>query len=362
MSFRYNFLPGVLTALFVAVSSLAAAETITYTYDNMQRLIRAQYTSGAVIEYAYDNMGNRLARNLSVSGVPANSAPNQAASPAPLDGATGIGGSLTLSWSGSDPNQGDQLSYFVHAGTSDNALQLIWSGSTTSFSPWGLQANTTYFWKVVTRDNHNLETSGPVWSFTTGNANINGLPVHLYVYVAGTGGGSVTSNPPGIACTGALTDTCSNDFPLGSPVTLMSVKDNTSKFGGWSIASCATDPNCTFTMEGDSIISATFDGVPPIRIIMTISIPGIPPMELPPIELENFSAAAPMLSVMSFPMVMQSTNRIFTEDIDFNSGTQEVLWKGGYAGDFLSQTGASDLQGILTISGGTLIMERIVIR
>jgi len=38
------------------------AETITYQYDDLYRLIKATYADGTVIEYTYDEVGNRLAK------------------------------------------------------------------------------------------------------------------------------------------------------------------------------------------------------------------------------------------------------------------------------------------------------------
>jgi YD repeat-containing protein len=36
------------------------ANTIVYQYDALDRLVRAEYSDGTVIEYAYDEAGNRL--------------------------------------------------------------------------------------------------------------------------------------------------------------------------------------------------------------------------------------------------------------------------------------------------------------
>ena len=36
------------------------AGTVEYSYDNMDRVIRTEYDSGAMIKYGYDNVGNRL--------------------------------------------------------------------------------------------------------------------------------------------------------------------------------------------------------------------------------------------------------------------------------------------------------------
>lgn len=359
--------------LVMNTADFTSAETVTYTYDKMQRIIRAQYSSGAAIEYVYDRMGNRTVRSSYAGGLPANnSPPNQAVSPSPASNTAGVAGSLTLSWSGSDPNPADRLSYTVFAGTASTALETVWSGSQASFRPWALPADTPYFWRVDTRDSHNVETVGQLWNFTTGSAVVNGLPVNLDVSLAGTGSGTVTGiNPTGIVCAGTMTDICAQDFTLNTPVTLSAVASSASRLSAWSVASCPEAPsfvppftpvppaNCTVTLTGDTAVSATFNSIPPIRIL--ISYPGFDF----PYEMDSFTTASGILQSLGtytkFPMSMQTHNRIFNEDIDFNSGTQNVLWQGGYSSDYSSVTGTTRIQGTLTIQGGTLIVEHIVI-
>lgn len=359
--------------LIMNAANIVSAETVNYTYDTMQRIIRAQYSSGPAIEYVYDIMGNRTVRSVYAGGVPVNSPPNPAAVPSPVVNAVGIASPLTLSWSGSDPNPGDRLSYTVHAGTVSTALTPVWSGSQNSFMPWMLPANTPYYWKVVTRDSHNAETAGPLWTFKTGGAPVNGLPVNLDVSLAGTGSGSVTStNPAGIVCAGSLSDACAGDFTLNTSVTLYAVAGNSSRFNGWSVASCppvqsytppfmpVPPPSCTVAMTGDMAVAATFDSIPPIRLVLSYA----PGFDFP-YEMDSFATAAGMLQSLgtnaTYPMSLQTHNRLFTENFDFNSGTQNVLWQGGYSGDYSSVTGTTRIQGILTIQGGTLIVDRIVI-
>jgi hypothetical protein len=361
------------TALVLLSAPNAQTETVIYLYDTMKRLTRAQYDSGAVIEYAYDFMGNRLGRNVTVSGMPANNPPNPATILFPANGDTGVSGPLTLSWTGSDPNPGDRLSYVVHAGTDSTALNPIWSGSQTSFTPWLLQADTTFYWKVVTRDSRNAENAGPVWSFTTGSAVVNALPVNLDVSLAGTGSGTVTgTNPPGIVCTGAPADACAQEFTLNTPVTLSVIASSASRFEGWSVETCPATPSfvppflpvhpttCMVTMTGDTAVSATFNSIPPIRILLSYA----PGFDFP-YEMDSFDTASGMLQSFgtygTFPMSMQSHDKLITEDFMFDSGEQSVRWQGGYNGDYSSIIGTTRLQGILTVQGGTLIVERIVI-
>lgn len=53
--------------LLCLLSPLAWAETVTYTYDNLHRLIKVEYDDGTVIEYAYDAVGNRISLVVRVS-------------------------------------------------------------------------------------------------------------------------------------------------------------------------------------------------------------------------------------------------------------------------------------------------------
>jgi YD repeat-containing protein len=48
--------------LLPGVPVLCRAEQIAYSYDNLNRVIRAEYGNGAVVEYSYDVAGNRLSR------------------------------------------------------------------------------------------------------------------------------------------------------------------------------------------------------------------------------------------------------------------------------------------------------------
>jgi len=153
--------------MVILLSPVASAETINYGYDDAQRLVSAQYGDGTVVDYVYDNLGNRLQKATTLAGAPANNPPNVAISPSPANGATGISTIPTLSWTGSgDPDTGDTVSYSVYFGDTANP-PLASSGSETSYTPGKLSSLETYYWQVVSRDSHNVEAAGPVWSFTT---------------------------------------------------------------------------------------------------------------------------------------------------------------------------------------------------
>jgi len=50
-------------SLIILLSASSAwPQTVTFTYDSLNRLEKAEYAGGAVFDYTYDNVGNRLAR------------------------------------------------------------------------------------------------------------------------------------------------------------------------------------------------------------------------------------------------------------------------------------------------------------
>ncbi len=95
-----------------------------------------------------------------------NNPPNIPSNPSPSDGASGVSITPTLSWSGGDPDSGDTVTYDVYFGTSSNPSKVSSGQSSTSYTPDTLAYATKYYWKIVARDNHGAESTGPVWSFT----------------------------------------------------------------------------------------------------------------------------------------------------------------------------------------------------
>ncbi|MCU0294004.1 MAG: choice-of-anchor J domain-containing protein, partial [Thermoanaerobaculaceae bacterium] len=79
----------------------------------------------------------------------------------------------------------------------------------------------------------------------------------LTVTKAGTGGGGVTSTPPGIDC-GA---TCSASFDHGTLVDLAAAADTDSSFAGWSGA-CTGTGACQVSMTEARSVTATFNRLP----------------------------------------------------------------------------------------------------
>ena len=121
---------------FMWISTIASfAETINYTYDDMLRLIKAQYGDGTTVDYTYDSLGNRLIKTTTLPGAPTNTPPGVASSPTPADSAPEISTTPTLSWTGTgDPDAGDEVVYSVYFGSSSNP-PLVATGVEANFSP-----------------------------------------------------------------------------------------------------------------------------------------------------------------------------------------------------------------------------------
>ncbi len=105
--------------------------------------------------------------------------PTAPAEPSPANGAAiDITGSKeaptipVLSWTCADP-EGASLDYQLYFGES---FPLPHRGEFGHFSKAvlsdRLKPNTTYYWKILVRDNGKLRTEGPLWSFSTGNVNL----------------------------------------------------------------------------------------------------------------------------------------------------------------------------------------------
>jgi len=97
-----------------------------------------------------------------------NNPPTTSSNPSPVNGATDVSLTPTLTWEASDPD-GDSITFDVYFGTSSNPPLVVSNLTTNSYTPGTLNSNTTYYWKIVAKDGKGGVTEGPVWSFTTQN-------------------------------------------------------------------------------------------------------------------------------------------------------------------------------------------------
>jgi len=94
-----------------------------------------------------------------------NRAPFTPSGPWPPDGAIDIPTTLTLSWTGGDPD-GNIVTYTVALGTTTPPPVVGVNVTTTTYTPASLSAQTVYTWYIAATDGFST-TVGPLWSFTT---------------------------------------------------------------------------------------------------------------------------------------------------------------------------------------------------
>ena len=61
----------IFTSIFITAALIFANQVsaVTYTYDDLNRLIKAEYSDGTVIEYDYDDAGNRISKTVTANPV-----------------------------------------------------------------------------------------------------------------------------------------------------------------------------------------------------------------------------------------------------------------------------------------------------
>jgi hypothetical protein len=101
-----------------------------------------------------------------------NNPPNPPSNLSPAHGSINQALDVDLSWTCSDPDPGDTVTYDVYFEADDTTPHnLICNDvSTPVCDPGRLDANTHYYWYVVATDNHAASSTGDIWDFTTKSA------------------------------------------------------------------------------------------------------------------------------------------------------------------------------------------------
>lgn len=167
----------------------------------------------------------------------------------------------------------------------------------------------------------------------------------LSVVVAGSGDGAVTSSPPIINC-GKESGPCSAPFTLNSTVTLTASPDVDSIFTSWS--ACEAPGNCSVTMDMNNTVTATFDYVMPVKVVSTG---------------QGFNLIQEAFTAITTGGTIMAREHTFTEtSLVLNKPGLAIVFKGGYNTGYMGNAGYySSLQGRLTIQGGTLMVEQLII-
>lgn len=203
-------------------------------------------------------------------------------------------------------------------------------------------------------------TTGPIKvitaSGTATSSSFTVLPptVSLTVYLSGTGSGTVTATS-GVTLVCASPDTSCPliDVASGTPVTLSQTPSLGSTFGGWSGA-CTGSP-CTFTLDGDKTVTATFTLQQNLR-------KGAGPGYSYYGTLKSaFGNAASGDVILARMMLLPD----LANDALFDRTGVTVTLRGGFTDAAFDTRTATDFTSVaypLTIENGTLVLDQFAIK
>ena len=160
--------------------------------------------------------------------------------------------------------------------------------------------------------------------------------------VDGDGSGSVSSITPGkpFTCSSGL---CNQPFAFGDGITLHAAAASGSLFAGWSGA-CGGNGDCHLTMTADRSVGAGFTFCP--AIIGSICYPSL--------------AAAYQKAVNG--ATLRSMVYTFSGNLALERGI-DVTLEGGYGNDYGNNDGGvTTLDGNLSVTSGSLVVERLTIQ
>jgi len=95
-----------------------------------------------------------------------NNAPYEPSDPNPENNSIAVEINTILNWTGGDPDTCDTVAYNVYFGTT-NPPTLVDTIDAESYDPGTLDHSTTYYWQIISQDNHGESTAGAVWNFAT---------------------------------------------------------------------------------------------------------------------------------------------------------------------------------------------------
>lgn len=167
----------------------------------------------------------------------------------------------------------------------------------------------------------------------------------LTLTFAGSGGGSINSDPPGINCVSGSTCPAAS-FSSDTVVTLAVAPDSSSVFSGWSGGGCSGTGDCVVTMTGAVALTATFTTLMPVKTDMTAS-------------YNSSIISAYTVAPSGATLMLKAQNFIETFVFGIN---KQILIAGGYDNAFSPvPVGRSSLKGPVTVRGGLIRIKNIVI-
>jgi len=121
-----------------------------------------------------------------------NNPPNKPSNPIPVNGAIDQSVNVNLEWLGGDPDPQDTVTYDIYFGITDSPPLVKSDHSSTYYYPSNLEFDTTYYWRIIPKDNHGDTNPGEIWSFKTEET------ISYYsLSISTSGNGMINLNPLG---------------------------------------------------------------------------------------------------------------------------------------------------------------------
>jgi len=142
-----------------SVSTGAYVDLITVTGDGTQIIFKEDFE-----DYVpNDSWGEWTI----VEKTGANSPPLIPSNPLPLNNSLDISVLTNLSWTCSDPDPGDIITYDVYCGTSSQPPLHAANQTNSYYNLEKLDYNTTFYWRIIAWDRYDNATRSPLWRFHT---------------------------------------------------------------------------------------------------------------------------------------------------------------------------------------------------
>jgi hypothetical protein len=166
----------------------------------------------------------------------------------------------------------------------------------------------------------------------------------LTVTISGTGSGTVAPNSGTLSWAGSV------GTATYAANTLVTLTATGSTFSGWSGACAGNINTCAVTMSQAQSVTATF---------------AAPSCSSQLIKVGGTSSFYPTIqdayNVLTNGQSLELQAADFTESLLLQNNTRVAL-VGGYGCDFLSNAGYSTIIGSVTINGGTIVTDNVIIR
>lgn len=200
----------------------------------------------------------------------------------------------------------------------------------------------TYFLSTTTTYGNAYVLAGRSFKFIPSGS---GTIATLSVNFNGTGNGWVTSSPAGLACNAD----CYADFPLGPPVTLHAAASPYSYFTGWSGGGCSGLGDCAVTLLSNTLVNANFmfDAAHKVRADGG--------------GVTYYTTIQAAYNAIPDASIIKLWSTEYAESLTCSRPVTVTL-QGGYDEGYSTKSGKAVLNGTLTVTNGTVVVDGIIIR